>query len=121
MFNLKKFTALAMAGTFAFGVAATTTYAAAAPQRDLPKAEQPAPQQNKQQDKQAKQPDKVIRVEQMKDFEGQKDKKAQPDKQPAAKAPATQQKSKEVKETKHDQNHKQAPQEKKIPGQPEHK
>ena len=121
MFNLKKFTALAMAGTFAFGVAATTTYAAAAPQRELPKAEQPAPQQNKQQDKQAKQQDKVIRVEQMKDFEGQKDKKAQPDKQPAAKAPATQQKSKEVKETKHDQNHQQAPQEKKLPAQPEHK
>ena len=114
MFNLKKFTALAMAGTFAFGVAATTTYAAAAPQRELPKAEQPAPQQTKQQDK-------VIRVEQMKDFEGQKDKKAQPDKQPAAKAPATQQKSKEVKETKHDQNHQQAPQEKKLPAQPEHK
>ena len=30
MFDLKKFTALAMAGTFAFGVAATTTYAATA-------------------------------------------------------------------------------------------
>ena len=121
MFNLKKFTALAMAGTFAFGVAATTTYASAAPQRELPKTEQPAPHQTKQQDKQAKQQDKVIRVEQMKDFEGQKDKKAQPDKQPAAKSPAQEQKSKEVKETKHDQNHQQAPQEKKLPTQSEHK
>ena len=123
MFDLKKFTALAMAGTFAFGVAASTTYAAEAPHKELPKAEQPAPQPSKQQDKQAKQKNEAIQIEQMKDFEGQnpKDKKAQPDKQPTAKAPAHEQKSKEIKETKHDQNHKQAPQEKKLPGQPEHK
>ena len=55
MFDLKKFTALAMAGTFAFGVAASTTYAAEAPHKELPKAEQPAPQPSRQQDKQAKQ------------------------------------------------------------------
>ena len=124
MFDLKKFTALAMAGTFAFGVAASTTYAAEAPHKELPKAEQPAPQPSKQQDKQAKQKNEAIQIEQMKDFEGQnpKDQKAKTNKQqPSAKAPAPEQKSKEIKETKHDQNHKQAPQEKKLPAQPEHK
>lgn len=122
MFDLKKFTSLAMAGTFAFGIAATT-YAAEAPQKPLPQAEQPAPQQTKQQDKQAIQKNEVIQIDQMADFEGQKqkDKKAQLDEQPAPKAPAQEQKSKEIKETKHDQNHQQAPQEKKIPAQPEHK
>ena len=67
MFELKKITALAMAGTFAFGVAATT-YAAEAPVKELPQAEQPAPQLHKdQKDKMAK--EDIIQIDQMGDYE----------------------------------------------------
>ena len=111
MFDLKKFTALAMAGTFAFGVAATTTYAAEAPQKELPKAEQPAPQlHNDQKDKQDKlgQKDEIIQIDRMGEFEGKEaqDKKNQPayelDKsKPVKIAPiAPEQKAKDAKDVK---------------------
>ena len=142
MFDLKKFTALAMAGTFAFGVAATTTYAAEAPQQELPKAEQPAPQlHNDQKDKQDMlgQEDDVIQIDQMGEFEGkdQQDKKNQPADEldrnkPVEIVPAPEQKSKDVKDVKDIQDVKdikdvknapehQLPEAKEPAPQPEHK
>ena len=44
MMNLKKITTLAVAGTFAFGMAAATTSVEAAHQEEPPKIEQPAPE-----------------------------------------------------------------------------
>ena len=132
MFDLKKFTALAMAGTFAFGVAATTTYAAEAPQKELPKAEQPAPQlhndQKDKQDKLGQKDEEIIQIDRMGEFEGKEaqDKKNQPadeldSKKPVEIAPAApEQKSKDIQDVK-DAPDQQLPEAEKLAPQPEHK
>lgn len=60
MMNFKKITTLAVAGTFAFGMAAATTSVEAAHQEKPPKIEQPAPELHK--DKQ-KAPDFKTKIE----------------------------------------------------------
>ena len=47
MMNFKKITTLALAGTFAFGMAAATTSVEAAHKEEPPKIEQPAPELHK--------------------------------------------------------------------------
>ena len=69
MFDLKKFTAMAAIGAFAFSAAATT-YAAVPQQKELPKAEQPAPQLKQDQKDKLGAREDVIQIDQMGDYDG---------------------------------------------------
>ena len=69
MFDLEKFTAMAAIGAFAFSAAATT-YAAVPQQKELPKAEQPAPQLKQDQKDKLGAREDVIQIDQMGDYDG---------------------------------------------------